>query len=85
MGNELEPKKWAFGYGGWTKDNTDSQKPQGVYFLEKCDELSEPVVFSQKLTYFADQNGPKWGQHQNEFWLFSNSEMIIYKQLDWKK
>ena len=26
---------------------------QGVYFLEKYDELSESVVFGQKLRYFT--------------------------------
>ena len=33
--------------------------------------------FGQKLRYFTDQNGPKGGLHENEFWVFSNSEMNI--------
>ena len=40
---------------------------QGVYFLKKYDQLSESVVFSQKLRYFTEQNGPNWESHANEF------------------
>ena len=55
---------------------------QGVYFLEKYDELSEIVAFGQKLRYVTDQNGLKRGPHENEFWVFSNSEMnVSYKQI----
>ena len=64
---ELRPKKWVFGSGGWTKNNTDYQQPQDVYFLEKYDELSELVAFGPKLRYFTDQNGAKAGPHENEF------------------
>ena len=60
-------KKWVFGSGEWTKNNIDFQLPQGVYFLEKYGELSEFVVFGQKLRYFTDQNWPKGGPHGNEF------------------
>ena len=28
-----------------------------------------------KFRYFADQNGPKGGPHENEFWQFSNVRM----------
>ena len=52
-------------------------QPQRVSFLEKYDELSELVAFGQKLRYFTDQNGPKGGPHENEFWVFSNSEMNV--------
>ena len=34
----------------------------GVYFLEKCDELSESAAFGQKM-YFTDQDGPTGGDH----------------------
>ena len=44
------------------------------YFLEKHDELSELVVFAQKLRYFTDQNGPKRGQYENDFWVFCYNE-----------
>ena len=64
---ELRPKKWVFGSGGWTKNNTDYQQPQDVYFLEKYDELSELVAFGPKLRYFTDQNGAKGGPHKNDF------------------
>ena len=70
-------KKWVFGSGGWTKHNIDFWQPQGVYFLEKCGELSEWVAFGQKLRYFTDQKRPNGGPHENEFWVFSNSEMNI--------
>ena len=30
-----------------------------------------------KSRYFADQNGPKGGPHENEFWQFSNAKMNI--------
>ena len=42
----------------WAKHNIDFQQPQGVYFLEKYDELSKSVSFGQNLWYFTDQNGP---------------------------
>ena len=35
------------------------------------------VAFGPKLRYFTDQNGPKEGLHENEFWVFSNSEWIL--------
>ena len=35
------------------------------------------VVFGQILIYLTDQNGPKEGPLENEFWVFSNSEMNI--------
>ena len=70
-------KKWVFGSGGWTKPNIDFQQPQGVYFLEKYGELSEPVAFGQKLRYFTDQNGPKVGRNENEFCVFSNSKINV--------
>ena len=65
--HELESNKWVFGSDGWTKHNIDFQKPQGVCFLGKYDELSESVAFDQKLRYFFDQNRPKGGTHENEF------------------
>ena len=54
-------KKWKFGFDGWTKDNIDFSWPQGIYFLENYDELSEPVPFDQKLRYFTDQSKPNGG------------------------
>ena len=35
------------------------------------------VGFDQILRYFTGQNGPKGGPHENEFWVFSNSEVNI--------
>ena len=29
------------------------------------------------MKYFTDQNGPKGGPIENEFWVFSNSEMNV--------
>ena len=57
--HELEPKKWIFGSGGWTELSES--------VVLSSNELSESVVFSQKLRYFTDQNGPKVGPHENEF------------------
>ena len=34
-------------------------------FQKKYDELSESIAFDQKLIYFTDQNGLKWGPHEN--------------------
>ena len=48
------------------------------------DELSESLVFAQKLRYFIDQNGAKGGSHQNEFSVFSNSEMNVTNSLSGK-
>ena len=62
--HELEPKKWVFCSGGSTKHNITFQSPQGVYFLEKYDEL--PKLAACRW-YFTDQNGPKGGSHENEF------------------
>ena len=33
--------------------------------------------FGQKLRYLTDQNGPKRGPHENEFWVFPNAEMNV--------
>ena len=30
-----------------------------------------------ELRYFTDQDGPKDGQHENEFWIFSNTKMNV--------
>ena len=62
-------KKWVFGSGGWTKHNIDCQYIQGVYFLEKYDELSKLVVFGQKM-YFMDQNRPKGNHMEMNFEYF---------------
>ena len=59
-------KKWLFG-DGWTKANRDFWQLQGVYFLEKYNELSELVAFGQRFGYFTDQNGTNGGPHENEF------------------
>ena len=40
--------------------------------------------FCPKLRYFADQNGSKGGQHENEFWLFSNTKLNVTKSLSGK-
>ena len=31
----------------------------------------------QKLRNITDQNGSKGGPHENKFWLFSNTKMIV--------
>ena len=33
------------------------------------------VYFPQKFRYFTDQNGPKRGPNDNEFWHFSNTNI----------
>ena len=33
------------------------------------------VYFSQTFRYFTDQNGPKRGPNDNEFWQFSNTNI----------
>ena len=33
--------------------------------------------FCPKLRYFTDQNESKGGPHENEFWVFSNTEMNV--------
>ena len=59
--------KWVLVYvSKWTKHNKDF-----------CDELFESVAFCQKLRYLTDQSGPRWGPNENEFRIFSNSEMNI--------
>ena len=49
----------------------------GCLLSRKYDELSESVVSGQKLRYFTDRNEPKGEPHENEFWVFSNSEMNV--------
>ena len=63
-------KKWVFSSGGWTKHNIDFQQPQGVYFLKNYNELSESVTSDKKLRYFTDQNEPKVGPHENEYFEY---------------
>ena len=45
--------------------------------------------FYPKLSYFTDQNGPKGGAHENEFWLFSNTKINVTNSYSgksrWKK
>ena len=36
------------------QNNIDFWQPQGVYFLEKYDELSKLVAFGEKSRYFTD-------------------------------
>ena len=74
--HELDPKKKVFGSDWSTKHNIDCWSPQGVYFLEKCDELSESVALGQKLRYFADQNGPAVGP--DEIWICSHAPFLSY-------
>ena len=70
--HELEPKKiWVFG-NEQTKPNTDFQQPQDVCFLEKYNELSEFVVFDQKLRYIADQNEPREDHVKMNFEFFKS-------------
>ena len=38
-------------------------------------------LFFPKFRYFANQNGPKVGPHENEFWQFSNAKNEFTKQL----
>ena len=33
--------------------------------------------FCPKLSYFTDQDGPKEGQHENDFWIFSFTKMNV--------
>ena len=75
--HELEPKKMGI-WLRWVDKTIWSFTNLRVFlFLENCDELSEWVAFGQKLRYFTDQKGPKGGPHENEFWVFSNSEMNV--------
>ena len=67
--HELIP---IFGSPYGKKHNMHFYQPQGVYFLEKYDEMD-----FAKLRYFTDQNGPKGRPHENEFWLFSNTKMNV--------
>ena len=46
------------------------------------EELSKSVAFGQKLRHFTDQNGPKGGPHENEFFVFSNSEMNVTNRVE---
>ena len=47
------------------KNGYSAAAVQGVYFLEKYDEMSKSVALGQQLRYFTDQNGPQWGPHEN--------------------
>ena len=66
----------SFGSGGWTKHNVDFYEPQGVYFLEKYDELFKLVVFGRKM-YFTDQNGPKENHMEMNFEYFQFEKWIL--------
>ena len=45
------------------------------YFSRKVWWVVRIGSFCPKLTYCTDQNGPKGGLHENEFWPFSNTKM----------
>ena len=69
---------WAdafFGSPLGTKHNMNFWQPQSVYFLENYIGLSELVAFAQNWDIFSDQNGPKVGPHESEFWLFSTTKI----------
>ena len=51
----------------------------GIYYLEKYDELSELGAFGQKLRHFTNQNEPKKRTNENNFEVFSISEMNVTK------
>ena len=59
-----------------TKYNMDFQQPQGVYFLEKYDELSQSVAFRQKLRNFTEWTKGR-EPHENKFWVFLNTKMNV--------
>ena len=40
-------------------------------------------IFYPNIKYFTDQDGPKKGQHENEFWIFQIQKSIL--QLERKK
>ena len=73
MVHELEPKKWVFSPGGWTKFLVTS----GSLLSWKVCWAAQIGSFWPKLRYSTDQNGPKGGPHKNEFWVFLNSEMNV--------
>ena len=45
----------------------------------------EKILISQfshpRFRFFADQNGPKTGPHENEFWQFSKAKMNFQKEV----
>ena len=44
-------------------------------FLIKPDKILISQLSTPKFKCFSDQNGPKAGPHENEFWQFSNGKM----------
>ena len=59
------------------QNNLGFQSSQAVLFLEKHDELSNPMNFGQKLSYFTDQNGH---EHEDEFLTILKFRNECYRQ-----
>ena len=47
-----------------------------VFWIER-NKVLIPQLSPPKFRSFGDQNGPKGGPHENEFWKFSNTKMNI--------
>ena len=70
-------------------------KPGALHFLNvyiswiERDKILILQLSTSKLMYFADQNGPKRGPHENEFLQFSNVKLSFLNSLGtkcrWKK
>ena len=47
----------------------------------KRDKILISQFLHPRFRFFADQNGPKTGSHENEFWQFSNAKMSFQKEV----
>ena len=57
----------------------EQEKTLILQFWSYTSKIKVKILISQllspKFRYFADQNGPNEGPHENEFWQFSNAKM----------
>ena len=47
-----------------------------VFWIER-DKILISQLSPSKFRCFADQDGQKWGSHENEFWQFSNAKSFL--------
>ena len=92
--NAIRPWDYPENYGICSQLNRKSKRlfftflNVYIFWIEQ-DKILIPQLSPSKIRYFADQNGPNGGPHENEFWQVSKGKKIFLNNLGsknrWKK